>query len=269
MPFKKYLIKPGSKIRLKDLDPDDRSASSGSKENDAKRLDDLSESLDALQDVLYAEHKHALLIVLQGMDTSGKDGTIRKVFSRVDPLGVRAVSFKVPTEQERGHDFLWRVHGQVPSKGEIVIFNRSHYEDVLVVRVHGLITDKECKRRYVHINNFERLLAENGATIVKFYLYISKEEQKKRLLSRLNNPRKRWKFRLEDLAERERWHDYMKAYEDALSATSTEWAPWYVVPANSEMNRNLLVCRLLLETLEGLKMKYPKAKYRPEEIVIK
>jgi PPK2 family polyphosphate:nucleotide phosphotransferase len=269
MRFTRYLIKPGSKVRLTDWDPGDRSASPGSKEEDTKQLEKLSERLAELQNVLYAEHKHALLIVLQGMDTSGKDGTIRKVFSRVDPLGVRAVSFKAPTEEERDHDFLWRVHRHVPGKGEIVIFNRSHYEDVLVVRVHGLITDKERKRRYVHINNFEWLLADSGTTIVKFYLHISKEEQKKRLQERLEDPRKRWKFRVEDLAERERWHDYRKAYEDAMSATSTDWAPWYVVPADSEMNRNLFVSQVLLETLESLKMRYPKPKDRLEGIVIR
>jgi PPK2 family polyphosphate:nucleotide phosphotransferase len=268
MNFSKYRIKPGSKVDLKDWDPNDRSASPGSKEEDEKRLLELATRLTELQDRLYAERKHGLLVVLQGMDTAGKDGTIRHVFSEVNPLGVRAASFKVPTEEELSHDFLWRVHCRVPGKGEIVIFNRSHYEDVLVVRVHKLITQTECKRRYEHINRFERLLAETGTVVVKFYLHISKDEQKRRLQERLDDPNKQWKFNMGDLAERKLWRDYVGAYANALEATSTDWAPWYVVPANSKLNRNLLISSILSDTLAGLKMKYPPPKEKLDGIMV-
>jgi PPK2 family polyphosphate:nucleotide phosphotransferase len=269
MNFSKYRIKPGSKVDLRQWDPDDRSASPGSKEEDRKRLGELAVRLDELQDILYAERKHSVLVVLQGMDTSGKDGTIRHVFSEVDPLGVRAVRFKVPTEEELAHDFLWRVHPHAPGKGEVVIFNRSHYEDVLVVRVHKSITPAECKRRYAEINHFERMLAQSATIILKFYLHISKAEQKKRLQERLDDPNKQWKFSLADLGERKLWPQYMKAYADALGATSTDHAPWYVVPANSKTNRNLLISSVLLDTLEGLKMRYPRSTEKLDGIVIK
>jgi PPK2 family polyphosphate:nucleotide phosphotransferase len=268
MNFSKYRVKPGSKVDLKDWDPDDRSTSPGSKEADEKRLIELAARLDELQELLYAEAKRGVLVVLQGIDTSGKDGTIRHVFREVDPLGVRAVRFKAPTADELAHDFLWRVHPHAPGKGEVVIFNRSHYEDVLVVRVHKLITEAEWKRRYELINGFERLLADNGTLILKFYLHISKDEQRKRLQERIDNPKKQWKFNTNDLAERKLWHDYIKAYTDALAATSTEWAPWYVVPSNSKMNRNLLISSVLLDTLEGLKMQYPRVKEKLDGIVV-
>jgi PPK2 family polyphosphate:nucleotide phosphotransferase len=268
MNFSKYRVKPGSKVDLEDWDPDDKSASPGSGEADEKRLNELAARIDALQELLYAEAKRGVLVVLQGMDTSGKDGTIRHVFREVDPLGVRAVGFKAPTEDELAHDFLWRVHPHAPGKGELVIFNRSHYEDVLVVRVHELITEAECKRRYQLINAFERLLVDNGTVILKFYLHISKEEQRKRLQERIDNSTKQWKFSMNDLAERALWNDYMKAYTDALAATSTEQAPWYVVPSNSKRNRNLSISSILLETLEGLKMRYPRLKQKLEGIVV-
>jgi PPK2 family polyphosphate:nucleotide phosphotransferase len=269
MNFSKYRVKPGSKVDLKDWDPDDKSASPGGKGADERRRLELAARLDELQERLYAESQRSVLVVLQGMDTSGKDGTIRHVFREIDPLGVRAVRFKVPTADERGHDFLWRVHPHAPGKGELVIFNRSHYEDVLVVRVHKLISDAECKRRYELINGFERLLADNGTVILKFYLHISKAEQRKRLQERIDNPKKQWKFSMGDLEERKLWHHYMKAYTDALAATSTEWAPWHVVPSNSKMNRNLLVSSVLLDALEGLKMKYPRPKDKLDGIVVK
>jgi PPK2 family polyphosphate:nucleotide phosphotransferase len=229
---------------------------------------ELATQLEELQDLLYAERKHGLLVVLQGMDTAGKDGTIRHVFSVVNLLGVHVASFKVPTEEELSRDFLWRVHRLVPGKGEIAIFNRSHYEDVLVVRVHKWITDAECKRRYEHINRFERLLADTGTVVVKFFLHISKDEQKQRLQERLDDPDKQWKFNIGDLAERKLWRDYQEAYANALEATSTDWAPWYVVPANSKMNRNLLISSVLSDTLTGLKMKYPPPKEKLDGIVI-
>jgi PPK2 family polyphosphate:nucleotide phosphotransferase len=268
MNFYKYRIKPGSKVDLKAWDPDDKSASPGSGGSDEKRLNKVAARIDELQELLYAEAKRGVLVVLQGMDTSGKDGTIRHVFREVDPLGVRAVRFKAPTEDELAHDFLWRVHSHAPAKGELVIFNRSHYEDVLVVRVHKLITDAECKRRYELINAFERLLVDNSTVILKFYLHISRDEQRKRLQDRVDNPKKQWKFSMNDLAERSLWPDYMKAYADALAATSTELAPWYVVPSNSKKNRNLFISSVLLETLEGLKMHYPRPKQKLDGIVV-
>jgi PPK2 family polyphosphate:nucleotide phosphotransferase len=269
MNFSKYRVKPGSKADLEDWDPGDKSAVPGSKEEANQRLLEMSERLDGLQDVLYAERKRGLLVVLQGMDTSGKDGTIRHVFRAVDPLGVRVAAFKAPTEEELSHDFLWRVHPCVPGKGEVAIFNRSHYEDVLVVRVRKWISAADCERRYQEINDFERLLAQENATVIlKFYLHISKEEQKKRLEERLQDPRKQWKFKIADVDERKLWSEYMKAYTDALSATSTEWAPWYVVPADSKTNRNVLISSVLCETLEALKMRYPRPKEKLDGIVI-
>jgi PPK2 family polyphosphate:nucleotide phosphotransferase len=255
--MKQFLIKPGKKVNLDRFDPSDRSAASSFKEENLQELAVLSERLDKLQEVFYASAKHKLLVVLQGMDTSGKDGTIRHVFNSIDPLGVRVAAFKAPTEEEKSHDFLWRIHRQVPSAGEIAIFNRSHYEDVLITRVHGWIDAKECKRRYKNIGTFEKLLADSGTVILKFYLHISMDEQKRRLEERLKNPDKQWKFRAGDLEERTHWGNYIAAYEAALEATSAEWAPWYVVPSNSKTNRNLFISRILVKTLERLKLSYP------------
>lgn len=257
----RYLVKAGKIVKLKDWDPGERRLSTGDKAVDAQALAALNEHLDKLQDLLFAAHKHKVLLVLQGMDTSGKDGTIRNVFNSVDPLGVRVASFKAPTEDELDRDYLWRVHKQVPGKGEIVIFNRSHYEDVLIVPVHGWITAEECVRRYKEITQFEKLLSDSGTIIIKCFLYISKDEQKARLQGRLADPEKRWKFRLGDLGERKLWKKYMQAYESALTATSTKSAPWYVVPADSKTERNLIISSLLVQTLESLKMQYPE----PEE----
>jgi PPK2 family polyphosphate:nucleotide phosphotransferase len=258
---KNYLVAPGKKIKLKDWNPGERRLSSADKAIDAEALAALSEQIDKLQDLLFAGHQHKVLLVLQGMDTSGKDGTIRHVFNSVDPLGVRVASFKAPSEEELDHDYLWRVHSHVPGKGEIVIFNRSHYEDVLIVPVHDWITQEECARRYRHINEFEKLLSDNGTIIIKCFLYISKDEQKARLEERLADPEKRWKFRLGDLAERKLWKKYIQAYESALAATSTKNAHWYVIPADLKIERNLIISSLLAETLVNLKMKYPE----PEE----
>jgi PPK2 family polyphosphate:nucleotide phosphotransferase len=267
----KYRVKPGTKVKLSAWDPDDTREYAGEKKDADRHLEQLSEkleTLETLQELLYAEHKHKLLIVLQAMDTGGKDGTIRHVFRGVDPLGVRVVSFKVPTPEEVDHDFLWRVHKQVPAHGELVIFNRSHYEDVLIVRVHNLVPPEVWGRRYDQINNFERMLVEEGTTILKFYLHISKEEQKRRLLDRVNRPDKYWKFNPEDLNERRRWNEYMQAYEDALSKTSTPLAPWYIVPANHKWYRNLVVATTINTALEGLGMKYPEAKVDMSKILI-
>jgi PPK2 family polyphosphate:nucleotide phosphotransferase len=233
-----------------------------------KQLLELNHRLEELQELLHAEHKHKVLIVLQAMDTGGKDGTIRHVFEGVNPQGVRVASFKKPTPEELGHDFLWRVHKQVPGRGEIVIFNRSHYEDVLVVRVHDLAPKGVWSKRYDHINDFERMLVDEGTTILKFFLHIDLDEQKERLQARLDEPNKRWKFNPADLEERKLWPMYVKAYEDAISKTSTDWAPWYVIPANRKWYRNLVVGTVIIEALEDLNMRYPKPEFDPAEIKI-
>jgi PPK2 family polyphosphate:nucleotide phosphotransferase len=252
-------IEPDTKVDLSHWDPDDDRIVGKDKASAHERLGEYRTRLDTLQELLYAEGRHKLLVVLQAMDTAGKNSTIRHVFQGVDPLGVKVACFKVPTPEERAHDYLWRVHPHVPGAGEIAIFNRSHYEDVLVTRVNGWIDAAECKRRYRQINDFERLLAETGTTILKFYLHISRDEQKKRLEARRDTPDKQWKFQPGDLAVRAQWDDYMAAYEAALSATSTALAPWHVIPSNSKLARNLMVSNLLLEALEGMKMRYPDA----------
>lgn len=254
--FQQYRVND-KKFSLKSIKPNDKSERGATKEADALELAKLASKINALQDILYAQGKHKVLLILQGMDASGKDGTVRHVFSECDPLGIRLASFKGPTEEELAHDYLWRVHKQVPQKGEIVIFNRSHYEDVLIVKVHNWIDDAECKRRYAQINAFEKQLTETGTVIIKCYLHISKAEQKLRMQDRLNDPTKTWKFNPNDLKERALWPQYMQAYENAMTATSTSYAPWYVVPADSKTNRNLLISRLLLSTLKKLQLDYP------------
>jgi len=253
---------------LCEWDPNDKSAFPGKKKEGRKQLLELNQRLEELQELLYAEHKHKVLIVLQAMDTGGKDGTIRHVFEGVNPQGVRVAGFKKPTPEELDHDFLWRVHKQVPARGEIVIFNRSHYEDVLVVRVHNLAPQEVWSKRYDHINDFERMLVDEGTTILKFFLHIDLDEQKERLQARLDEPNKRWKFKPEDLEERKLWPQYVKAYEDAISKTSTDWAPWYVVPANRKWYRNLVVGTVIIETLKDLDMRYPEAEFDPADIKI-
>lgn len=263
----RFRIEPGKRAQLDRRDPGDLKTFPNRKAAEKQSQKD-SEAIDKLQDRLYAEGKRALLVVLQGTDTGGKDGTIRHVFNSVDPLGVRVASFKTPTEEEKAHDFLWRVHRQAPGNGEIVIFNRSHYEDVLITRVHGWIDGKECARRYKHINAFEKLLAQSGTTILKFYLHISRDEQKRRLQARLDDPDKQWKFRLADLDERKRWDDYTAAYEDALAATSTDCAPWFVVPADSKTSRNVFISKVLVKTLEDLKLRYPQSQENLQGVVV-
>jgi PPK2 family polyphosphate:nucleotide phosphotransferase len=220
-------------------------------------LDELTERLDRLQRLLHAEGKRSLLVVLQGRDASGKDGTLRKVFGPLDPLGVTATSFKAPTEEELRHDFLWRIHRAVPGRGTIGVFNRSHYEDVLVVRVRQFAPESIWRPRYEQINLFERILVENDTVVLKFVLHISREEQRERLLGRLSDPEKYWKFNAGDLAERELWDDYTEAYREMLERTSTETAPWYVVPADSKRVRDVLVARTIVETLERMNPKWP------------
>jgi PPK2 family polyphosphate:nucleotide phosphotransferase len=242
---------------------DDEHARVRGKVKPEKELEqDTAEQVDRISDlqrVFYADARYALLIVLQGRDASGKDGTIRKVFTAVNPQGCSVATFKAPTELERRHDFLWRVHQQVPARGMIGIFNRSHYEDVLVPRVHDLVPRAVWTARYDQINDFEAMLAENGVVILKFMLHVSRDEQKRRLLERLEDPEKNWKFRVEDLADRARWDDFTKAYRGMLSHTSTDWAPWYVVPADDKDVRDYLVARTIADRLKKLKLRYPPA----------
>jgi PPK2 family polyphosphate:nucleotide phosphotransferase len=256
MHTKVHRIDPGSKVRIKDFDPD-ATPLCDDKADGKEQCAGLEERLGELQELLYAEHKHKVLVILQGMDTSGKDGTVRHVMSGVSPAGVRVVSFKKPTQEELDHDFLWRVHAKMPGDGEIAVFNRSHYEDVLVVRVHELVEEKVWRKRYKQINEFERTLAATGTTILKFFLHISKSEQRKRLQERIDDPKKHWKFQHTDLDERKLWDDYMDAYADMLEKTSTKWAPWYVIPANAKWYRNLVVNGVINDALESLKMEYP------------
>lgn len=218
-----------------------------------------TDRISKLQRVFYADARYALLIILQGRDASGKDGTIRKVFSAVNPQGCSVTSFKVPTPTERSHDYLWRIHAAVPARGMIGIFNRSHYEEVLVPRVHDDISAEECTTRYREIVDFERMLVEQRVVILKFMLHISRDEQKRRLEKRLTDPRKRWKYRASDLEDRRRWSAFTDAYRDLLKATSTTWAPWYLVPADDKKVRNWLVSRTIADTLDGLKLRYPDA----------
>jgi PPK2 family polyphosphate:nucleotide phosphotransferase len=242
---------------LEALDPAARPFSSGDKGRDRKRVDQLAQELDELQNKFFADRRYKMLVVLQGLDTSGKDGTLRAVFGRMSPLGVRTVGWRAPNEAEREHDYLWRIHKEVPGAGEIVVFNRSHYEDVLVPVVNGDIDAAETKRRCAQINDFERLLAETGTLVVKFMLHISKDEQRERLQERLDAPGKRYKFRREDLEVRKHWDDYQRAYAHLLGATSTPWAPWVVVPADSKTHRNLMIALALRECFRALPLRYP------------
>jgi PPK2 family polyphosphate:nucleotide phosphotransferase len=255
--FSKELIAtPGKKIKLDKWDPED---TLGWEKNHKMKasLEKTIEKLDNLQYLLYAEHRRALLIVLQGLDAAGKDGTIRHVMSGVNPQGCRVTSFKKPTSEELAHDFLWRIHKAVPPTGDIGIFNRSHYEDVLIARVHNLVPKEVWARRYDEINDFERALEENNVKILKFFLHISKDEQKSRFQQRIDDKDRQWKISESDFAERKYWDDYTKAYEAALTNCSTKHAPWYVVPSNKKWFRNLAVSHILVETLEELHMKFP------------
>jgi PPK2 family polyphosphate:nucleotide phosphotransferase len=254
----RYRIAPQSRFDLHDCDPDDRSAFRGGKTKGRQRAEQLASRLDALQEALYAQGRHRLLVVLQAMDAGGKDGVIRSVFEGVNPQGVRVHCFKQPTSVELAHDFLWRVHPHVPGNGEIAIFNRSHYEDVIVARVQKLVPKAQWRARYRHIVEFERMLADEGTVIRKFFLHISGAEQRERLQERIDDPKKRWKFQAGDLHERARWGDYMAAYSDALRATSTDFAPWYVVPADRNWYRDLIVAEVLVDTLSTLDLRLPK-----------
>ena len=262
-----FLVSPGTQVKLADFDPSYTGVYEKKRQSKSDLKDNL-EQLQALQRVLWAEGKHALLLVFQAMDAGGKDGTIRHVMHGVNPQGCQVTSFKVPTQEELAHDYLWRIHKAVPQRGHIGIFNRSHYEDVLVVRVHNLVPEEVWRQRYEQINHFEKLLADTGTTILKFFLYISKEEQKERFEERLADPRKNWKFSMGDVEERGYWADYMRAFEEALSRCSTPWAPWYVIPANHKWYRNLAISHIIVDTLKQLDMRYPPPLPNAGEIVI-
>ena len=242
---------------MKDFDPAATPFSSGDKDRDKAAVEAFATELDSLQNIFYADKRHKLLVILQGTDTSGKDGTLRGVFGRISPLGVHTVGWKAPTEDERAHDYLWRIHQKVPGAGEVVIFNRSHYEDVLVPPVNGWITPKQTARRYRHINEFERMLCETGTVVLKFMLHISFEEQRERLQERIDDPTKHWKFSGGDLEVRKQWKQYQRAYADLLNATSTKWAPWTVVPSNSKTHRNLMIATIVRATLQQMDLRFP------------
>jgi PPK2 family polyphosphate:nucleotide phosphotransferase len=262
----RYRVPPEGGLSLANLDPSDTAGVA--KEEAGHQLDDALARLTDLQDRFWAEAKRALLVVLQGIDTAGKDGTIRRVVGAFNPQGVSVSTFKVPTPFELAHDYLWRVHQRTPGKGEIGVFNRSHYEDVLVVRVHRLAPESVWSRRYDHINAWERMLTDEGTTVVKFLLIIDRDEQRRRLQARLDDPTKRWKFSLGDLDERARWDDYTAAFDACLARTSTEWAPWYLIPANHKWFRDLAVAEILSDVLEELHPHYPQPKEDLSQVVV-
>ncbi len=253
---KSLMVPPGSKMSISDINPGNTHGIQ--KKTAADSLQKNCERMSVLQYLLYAEGRRSLLVVLQGIDAGGKDGTIRHVMSGLNPQGVSVTSFKAPDGEEKRHDYLWRIHKAVPETGKIGIFNRSHYEDVLIVRVHNLVPKKVWAQRYDEINEFERMLTNSGTRIIKFLLYISKEEQAERFRLRLEDKSKNWKFSPDDLKEREFWDQYLDAYTDVLRKCSTEYAPWYVIPANRKWFRNLAVSQIMVDTLESMDLKYPK-----------
>jgi len=264
-----YRIEEGATIDLANRDPRDRRCHpDGGKSTARRELDDMRRRLSELQRRLWADDRFAMLVVLQAMDTGGKDGTIRKVLTGVNPQGVDVSGFGVPSSEERSHDYLWRVHRRTPARGRIAIFNRSHYEDVLVVRVNGLVEEERWQRRFEHIRDFERMLTDEGTVIRKIMLHISKDEQRRRLEERLEDPSKNYKFNPNDLDSRAHWDDYMEAYEDAIARTSTAGSPWYIVPADRKWYRNLVVASILIEALESLDLRYPEAEFDPGTIDI-
>jgi PPK2 family polyphosphate:nucleotide phosphotransferase len=265
----RYRIEPGEEVHLDKVDPDDTSGFDGKGEDERGESKKLNEKLRRLQEMLYAEHKMKVLVILQAVDTGGKDGVIHRVFEGVNPQGVQVARFGIPSPEELDRDFLWRHHKRVPGKGELAIFNRSHYEGVLVERVHRLVSEDVWKRRYREVNDFERLLSEEETVILKFYLHISKDEQKKRLQERLEDPTKEWKFSNNDIPERRHWDEYMTAYEDALNKTSTDWAPWHLIPSNHKWYRDLVVSRVIVKAMEKMDLHYPKLDGDVKSIVIK
>lgn len=265
--YPKYRVEPGSRVKLADVDPDE-SEHYASEDDGLEELERQRERIRDLQERLFAEEKHSLLIVLQAMDAGGKDGVGRGVFRGVNVEGCYVWSFKEPTPDEERHDFLWRFHHKVPETGMIAVFNRSYYEAVLSDRVKENVSEEVWRARYEHINQFERLITLNSTTVLKFYLHISKDEQKRRLEERINNPKKQWLFSENDLKARTRWDDYMAAFEDAINICSTEYAPWYVVPGNKKWYRNLVIARTIADTLDALDPQYPPLEMKPEEITI-
>jgi len=257
-------VSAGHKIKLSKIDPDDTGG--GTKEKALQRFCELREKISGLQTILHAEHRRSLLLVFQAMDTGGKDGAVKDLCAGLNPAGLHLTSFKVPASEELDHDFLWRIHKATPAKGMIGIWNRSHYEDVLVARVHKLVPKKVWKARYDQINRFEQMLTQNGTTIVKFMLHISKDEQKKRLQARLDRPDKWWKFNVGDIKERSRWSDYQKAYEDVVNKCSTKCAPWHIVPANHKWARDLALAEIVLRTLKEMDPRYPRVLFDPKTI---
>ncbi|MEG3000368.1 MAG: polyphosphate--nucleotide phosphotransferase [Comamonas sp.] len=262
----------GSAARIVDLsrfDPASKPFASGKgKSQDKARVLELAQELDGLQNIFYADRRFKLLVILQGMDAAGKDGTLRGVFGQMSPLGVRTVGWKAPTEIEKAHDYLWRIHQQVPGAGEVVVFNRSQYEDVLVPVVNGWLTPEQQRQRYAQINDLERMLSETGTIVVKFMLHISQDEQRLRLQERLDDPTKHWKFDQNDLQVRAQWHDYQQAYAHLLAATHTPWAPWTIVPADSKTHRNLMIATVLREVLHNLDLRYPPGDPALEKITV-
>ena len=248
----------GKPFSLDSLDPGSKPFTAGSKTKDKAAVEALAVELDELQNLFYADKRFKLLVVLQGTDTSGKDGTIRGVFGRMSALGVHAVGWKAPTETELAHDYLWRIHQQVPQAGDITVFNRSHYEDVLVPVVNGWITPEQHAQRLAHINDFERMLSETGTIVLKFLLHISPEEQRVRLQERLDDPAKHWKFSMGDIEVRKQWAEYRRAYDRLLNATHTPWAPWTIVPADSKTHRNLMIATVLRAVLQNLNLRCPE-----------
>lgn len=263
-----YRVRPDTTVDLATWSTRDTNGFDGGKSAGLAALAEANQRLTELQQLLYADGRHKVLVVLQGMDTSGKDGTIKHVFANVNPLGVKVANFKRPTDIELAHDYLWRVHQRTPANGEIMIFNRSHYEDVLVVRVRNLAPESRWSRRYDHIRDFERLLVDEGTTVVKFFLHISHDEQRQRLQERIDNPAKNWKFEHGDVEERVHWHDYQQAYAEAISRTSTKDAPWYIVPSDRKWYRNLVISTVLVATLERLDLRYPPPPEGIEGLVI-
>jgi PPK2 family polyphosphate:nucleotide phosphotransferase len=264
----RWRVEPGAKVRLDKLDPASTDGAPGDKKRTLALLDDLNARTWDYQQKLYAEEKRSLLVVLQAIDAGGKDGTISHVFRGFNPQGVSVRSFKAPTDDELAHDFLWRVHQHTPAKGMVAVFNRSHYEDVLVVRVHDIVPEKVWRARYARIREFEQELLDAGTHIVKLYLHISKDEQAKRLKERVDDPSKHWKFRLADLEERKRWDDYQAAYAEAIAETSTDEAPWYVIPANHNWYRNWAVSTILVDTFAAIDPKYPPPSEDLSNVVI-
>lgn len=268
-----YIVKQDSKVDLERIDTDFTGGMT--KEEARQKTEKNLARIVELQEALYAEHKHAVLVIFQGMDASGKDGTIKSLAGAMNPQGVHAISFKSPTQEELDHDFLWRIHKAVPAKGEVVVFNRSHYEDVLIARVDNLVPEEEWESRYDKINAFEKTLSDSGTHILKFFLHISKDEQLERFRERVENPAKHWKFNEEDLVAREKWDEYQEAYEDALSKCSTDDAPWQIIPADKKWFRDYAVSEAVVTYLEGLNIKYPapafdvaavKAKYFHDDV---